>query len=312
MGIKDKIAESKVVKSLLKFKQKLDPKVDWFNNLVEKVKNNRYRIAVATIIVIIAFLIYWYGVIGKIFYPEPPEPTITIVKARIDNIPPRSNLSCADDGKVFGSRVEMWNICGDRFFISSFQPSNIDSIKALMRFGQENVTYSISVITDKKNESVSLYIHSRETKFEIGKKISYVKIVGEGNTEGLYEKNIETSLMPHFEKSMALFEIIPEKDKPISVDCDTGGCEVVEMRFFISQILPEDEILPYKITTPSGAIEKNAIYPKPEPNKTIIYELDYGSGEFRQISVDDPSKTTGTHYINSVKCNPKGKIYTAP
>ena len=122
MGIKDKILELKPIKRLLEFKQKLDLKVEWFNNFVEKVKNNRYRIAIYTIIIIILSLISWYGFIKDIFYPEPQQlkSHITIVKARIDNIPPRSNLSCDDDGNVFGSRAEMWNICGDRFFYYKF------------------------------------------------------------------------------------------------------------------------------------------------------------------------------------------------
>jgi hypothetical protein len=78
--------------------------------------------------------------------------------------------------------------------------------------GQQNPTYSVSIMTNRRNGTVILDISSIGTKFEVQKlKAPVTKIKENRGIEGVYEEIYEIDLSLISENPAYLFAIVPEK-----------------------------------------------------------------------------------------------------
>ena len=163
-----------------------------------------------------------------------PEPPIIIVKSHIENIEFDSHYisNFIDNSNKFSMIPTLYDACGNFFLITYLLPTGIPELSkniAFLRTGQENLTYSISIIKDKQLGTILLHIYSYDTKFSIQKKVAAVEEIGESiNIEWLTEKIYNINLA-NIQKYQALFDIIPLKDGKIIIDC-TGikNCKVVD------------------------------------------------------------------------------------
>lgn len=241
-----------------------------------------------------------------------PEPPIIIIKSRIDSIN-KNIITDLNKQGYFLKRYFLLDNCGHMRNILHFvRHDEFDFVKTsagFLRIGQENLTYSISLLTNKKTGNIPLYIYSHDTKFLIQKRVVSVKEAGESsNIEWIYEKRLDIDLSTHyFTKHEVLFDIVPEKDGNITIKCLGINCKIIETKFILWKTPPSTNIggLAYY---PNGTpFFSNFRVPQPNFSKVTFYEFDVLNQKLNEISTDN--QTDEYVYFSFLPCTNKKKIY---
>ena len=289
--------------------------------------NNRYILFIGAIFIIIGYLQISYGIISDgwnyLFNKEPP---VYIIKSRIENV--RVNESGSvfltklnKDNKGYYSRLQLFDTCGQMHLIQVLVPADSPiskwSNKDFIRVDQENLTYSISAFTEKREGKFNLKMSSYDTKFSIEKQIGSVKKVGESkDVVGFYEQIFEIDLSLFSQNHETLFDLIPNKDEEIKIDClGIKNCQIEEIKYVISNIrgIVIDGQLRILGTDLYGKTHKIDIpLPQPNHNKISIYDYDASSNTFIKISLDNSTNATNILFLSGLPCNKEGKIYIHP
>ena len=225
--------------------------IDWLKiptNIIEKHPIIKPILIIGGAILIIAGLIELiFGGVSlayhKIFpeqsIPEPPELPIIIIKSRMEYMTnDKIIVSFNENNEPFSNNFYLLNNCGIFLTINSLKPLNFKARDtAFARFGQENLTYSVAIITNKREGKIPLHIYSHTTKFSIQKSIAAVQKSSQSiDVEGLNEIKIDIDLSLLINNQQTLFDLIPEKDKPIIFKCLYDNCEVIEIKYILSEI----------------------------------------------------------------------------
>lgn len=275
------------------------------------------------IIVIIATIEYLFGGVSfsyhflKNFIQEPPplsEPQIIIVNARAEYINFSQLTEKNEENQNFVSKFNVVDICGNLYLMRVLTPEYeiLPSGADFLRFGQENLIYSVSIITDINNITLPLYIYADDTNvFEIQKKTASVKIMGDdddvvGKTDVTIEINLRTLLKKH----EALFNIVPKKDIPIHIGCIDIKCKESEIKYMLAIIPPDKD---YLSISARDIGEFPMYFPERNFNKTTYYIFEVDTKQFKKISKDKPIEPYNVFSFEpKVPCNPEGKIYIEP
>ncbi len=283
-------------------------------SFIQKVNENKWYILI-TILLTMYGVWQWGGDIyssvkDKIF----PEP-IYIVKSRIDISSLNYACKTTEKDEYFATASQLWDICGEFSILQILNPTNMPKIiqtnKDFIRFGQERLSYSISIATEQKNKIIPLRVYSDNTDFSIQKMASSVTIAGKSiGLIGLNEIILDIDLSKHSEKHKLLFDIIPEKDGEIKIECiNNENCKRIDVRYILSNVPPDDNEIVFGGYFWGKMRQEVIKLPERNFNKTTIYYLDLGNWSFRKISVENKSKSNYTILITSVKCNQEGRIY---
>lgn len=286
---------------------------DKFWKIVDKINNHRIT---TLVILFLTYLALWQtGLGGFLIHLVFPEPPINIAVARIENLPfdllPYAK-AMGENGKRATSRFEIFDICGELYFVHiqyPVKPSFLQKAqKDYLQFNYRNLTYSVSVFTDRKDD-FELHIYSHNTDFSIEKNIGLVKESGESKSvEGLYEKYVNVYLSKKQKYIEALFNIVPKKEKgDISIECVNEKCNFEALQYSIY-------LIPFGF---NGSITFNIDgkkdylmdFPKRNFDKITLYYYDYDLQKFFNVSVDEPSSNTYIRTISGASCNPEGKVY---
>ncbi|HLC60544.1 MAG TPA: hypothetical protein VJJ52_03875 [Candidatus Nanoarchaeia archaeon] len=256
------------------------------------------------------------SVYTKIFHVNlhPTQP-VYIVKTRIENLPIDVFPKLNDEDENYLIAYRLIDICGYMALQTALIPTNMEMLSMnsnFMRLGQENLTYSISTITGRRNGTITLDINSIGTKFEVQKqKASVEKLSENKKIEGVYEEIYKVDLSLISENPEALFDIVPEKDKEIKIRClNTDNCKVIEMKFILSYIEEGGRIITLRGKDRYGEYYDILVQlPESNANKVSLYDLREGD-KFTKISLENSTNATTYFSISPPpSCDKEGIIY---
>lgn len=245
----------------------------------------------------------------------PPEPPVYIIKTRVENIPLWTSPKLSDKPESYKFGTRLYDDCGDIDIQLMSIPKNTYQIlkgsdSGFLRTGQENLTYSISTFTDRRNGVITLRVKS-DTKFEVQKKESFVKKTGESKEiEGLYEELYDIDLSLIKETHQNLFDLVPEQDKEITINClKIDNCGVLEktssIYYFGTKI---KTFIMNAVYADGGLYQLSVNLPERNFSKISVYELKNWT-EFIKISLENSTNATTVININPSQCNKEGKVY---
>ncbi len=259
------------------------------------------------VIIIPSVIFLWH-----FFNPEPP---INIAVAKIENLPfdllPYAK-AMGENGKQTTSRFEIYDICGELYFVHiqyPIKPSFLQKAqKDYLQFGYKNVTYSVSVFTNRKDD-FELHTFSHNTDFSIEKSIGIVEETGHSNyVDGLYEKYNKIYLSKKQKYIEALFNIVPINEKgDIKIECVNTKCNFQQLKYSIYPV-------PYNFNNSitfniDGKKDYLMLFPKRNYDKITLYYYDYDLQKFFKVNVDKPSNNTYTITLSGASCNKEGSVY---
>lgn len=246
-----------------------------------------------TILIVLGLIEYIFGgvsfsynILKDHFSPEPP---IIIIKSRVeyntnkDKIMVRFN----ENNEPFLHHLYLIDDCGILLSVDSLKPPNFNAREtAFVRFGQENLTWSVAIITDKREEKIPLHIYSHETKFSIQKNIAAVQKSSQSiDVEGLNDIKIDIDLSLLIDNQQTLFDLIPEKDEVITFDCLYNNCKVVETKYILTQIpMDWESIGMERLKIDNNLTITNVELPKRNPNKISKYQYISKYNKFVELS----------------------------
>lgn len=293
--------------------------------------NNRYILFIGAIFIIIGYFQVSYGLVTgtwNYFFHKEPQPLtepVYIIKTRIENQPINSSehyYSSKFNAENKGYQVRYWvyDVCGDISFTEILVPFDSPLInsynKDFVGVGQENLTYSISIFTKKKEGKVILRVYSYDTKFLITKEDYVKQILQSKEVVGLQSEMWETDLSLYSRDYETLLELIPYKDKEIKVDCiGIENCGVSEIKYIISDFkwYVEGGKIQIERNDTLGKVHKlDVLLPKPNPDKITIYQFDESINQFINITLENSTNATNIIFFTDVPCNKEGKVYIHP
>lgn len=293
--------------------------------IIRVITENKWWILLGIFFTFIFYLQESYGIVTSTYHYFFPEP-VYIVKTRIENI--QTNISgktyiakLDKENEGFISRYRLFDTCGDialeQILVPADSPLLRWSNKDFVRVGQENLTYSISIFTKKKEGKIILKVYSYDTKFSSEKQIGSVKKIGASrDIEGLHQEIWEFDLALLSQNYEVLFDLIPNKDGEIKIECiGVKDCKITEIKYIISDF--EKYIIDGKLEIKGidifGKTHKiQALLPQPNLDKVSIYEFDKSTNKFVKISLDNSTSATNIMFISELPCNKEGKIYIHP
>lgn len=301
MSLKDKLKQ--IDNKLQDSANRINNKPHWF-------------IVFLTIAVLIADIsaLGWY-----LFITLQPEPPVYIIFARSESTSVKylgETISYHLD-EPYLTRFQLFDLCGDRYILQILYPIIYDKITAyykdFLRSGQQNVTYSVSIVTDKKEGKVPLHVYSDETSWEIQKQTEAVEIAGESkNIEPTTKKRINVDLSIHNEKHEVLFDIIPAKDRLLNITCvGIKNCHIIKIKYISTRIpLNMHSVSMSNLRISDKILNKNYSIPPPIFENATIYELNYKTEKFEKLSVENPKEAhTFMEFYRPLPCKEDGRIF---
>jgi len=281
------------------------------------VNENKYWILLGISFTLIFYLQVTYGLISGVwnyfFYEEPP---IYVVKST-------SILNLGNFNADLNTHIDffLYDFCGDRIGVISVLPEKYRGITEMHReffdFGELNISYSISIITEKENVIVRLLVSSEDTDFQILPKNVGVKIDSEAETFRTYKKIVIYDSSNSIEKSNYIANILPNEKGDISINCLNDNCQIIEIKRYLLNFPYVNNL--YNNSGYNGSYvdidlkrSKKLTFRLPEPvfDQIKWYVADFNSGEFIELSTSGSKKSGSRIVFGNLTCNQKEIVYT--
>lgn len=279
-------------------------------NINDKLQKSADRINPHWIVVYLAILILFIDLIVVIFLTysyiwELAHPDYLII-TRIENLNIENFTHFSPNNELI-DEFEFWNICGSRTLVHIFYRKDVGIVGNPIFFQvlQAPLTYSVSYIPSKKEGTTVVSVISTETGFSIESKRSLNEIPPSRNVVDITEKKYEIYPKTFTEDEQFLFEVIPDRDAKIEINCFSNRrCKIANMNFELISVPPYCSGITFHST---GAEIK---FPKLNLSRASIYSVNIFDGSLKELTTDIPT-TNEKNIVRTTRkdCVPEGKLY---
>ncbi len=283
-------------------------------NLYNKIKEHWFISVLSLLVLIITFS---PNVLGTyLWHLVVPEPSIYIFENRFDTSGSEDfyGLNTGGFESYLNVAIYLYDVCGKMYINSLFAPKDYVEISKssadFFRTGQENLTYSISILTNKRKGYLPIHVYS-ETDFKIETMTEAIRKESESTVYGYKGEKINIDLSLLKRKHEALFDIIPKSDKEIKIDCiDIKNCKIIPTRTIIMPLINTFGGFRFLVNEKNGSKRLvDTPFPPKNFSKFSVYKrVDVNNGSrFSEVTTNE--KTDYQIYAYPSKCGDEGRAY---